>query len=111
MQQPSHAQMDDVQDAIDLAALVEAAVVIYPRLAEISGVSSCALDAIGEIAFDRHANESVARFRDNPAAFVQSGDMVDIGPMSASSFAVLISALDAVAEAGHALDQMLGKRA
>lgn len=110
MHQPSSAQLDDIQDAIDMAALVEAAVEIYPRVSEQAGVASSALDVIGEIAFDRHPRESVARFRDDPEGFVRSGDMIDIGSISASSFAVLISALDAVASTGHALDQLMGKR-
>ena len=72
MQQPSHAQMDDIQDAIDMAGLVEAALRVYPDLVAQAGVTSSALDAIGEIAFDRHQNESVARFRDNPGRFLRS---------------------------------------
>ncbi len=109
MQAKDH-QVDDVQDAIDIVSLIEAAVVIYPSVAECSGVSLCAQDVIADIACDRHNNEAISRFRDNPAAFVQSGDMVDIGPITASSFAVLISALESVASAGHALDQLTGKR-
>ncbi len=108
--QASDQQVDDVQDAIDIVSLIEAAVVIYPKVAEVSGVSLCAQDVIADIACDRHDNEAVARFRSNPVEFIQSGDMVDIGPISASSFAVLVSALEAVASAGHALDMLTGKR-
>ncbi len=106
----SHQQLDDVQDAVDIASLIESAVVIYPSVAEPAGVSACALDVIAEIACDRHANESVAKFRENPAAFLRSGKMVDIGPISAASFAVLVAALDSVAETGYALDELMGKR-
>ena len=110
MHQPSHAQMDDIQDAIDMAGLVEAALRVYPDLVAQAGVTSSALDAIGEIAFDRHHNESVARFRENPGRFLRSGEMVDIGPVKAQTFAILVAALDAVASTGHALDELNGSR-
>ncbi len=108
--QASDQQIDDVQDAIDIVSLIEAAVVIYPSITDVSGVASCAEDVIADIACDRHANETVARFRENPTAFMKSGDMIEIGPISASSFAVLVSALETVMSAGHALDQLTGKR-
>ncbi|MEE9313028.1 MAG: hypothetical protein V3V02_00125 [Rhizobiaceae bacterium] len=108
--QASDQQVDDVKDAIDIASLIEAAVVIYPAVSEACGVASCAEDVIADIACDRHDNETVARFRQNPANFIKSGDMVDIGPISATSFAVLVTALESVMSAGHALDQLTGKR-
>jgi hypothetical protein len=108
--QANHKQMDDIKDAIDIVSLIEAAVEIYPKVVDCSGVTSGAQDVIAEIACDRHPREAVARFSEDPKAFVESGDMVDIGPISASSFAVLVSALETVASAGHALDVMNGKR-
>lgn len=110
MQQTNHQQLDDVQDAIDIVGLIEASVVIYPSVVDASGVTTSAQDVIADIACDRHERETVARFRADPAAFMASGDMVNIGPISASSFAVLVSALEAVASAGHALDVLNGKR-
>lgn len=110
MQQLSSQQIDDVQDAIDIVGLIEAAVEIYPKVAEVSGVTNCAQDVIADIACDRHQNEAVARFRRDPAEFIASGDLIDIGPISAASFAVLVSALESVAATGHALDEMMGKR-
>lgn len=103
-------QLDDVQDAIDIVGLIEAAVEIYPSIAETSGISLSAEDVIADIACDRHPQESVARFRRNPLDFIKREEMVEIGPISAGSFAVLVSALDAVASAGHALDVLKGKR-
>lgn len=108
--QHSHQQMDDIQDAIDMAELIEAAEVLYPPLVSQAGVTVTAQDVIAEIACDRHPNESVARFARDPGAFLKGGEMVDLGPISASSFAVLVSALEAVAAAGHALDELQGKR-
>lgn len=103
-------QIDDIEDTIDMVDLVNAAATIYPSVAHQSGVSLCAEDVLSEIACNRHPNESVARFRDNPTAFTNSGDMVEFGPLSAGSFAVLVSALEAVASAGHALDVLSNKR-
>lgn len=110
MQAHSHQQLDDIKDAIDIAELIEAAEIIYPAVASPAGVTLSAQDVIADIACDRHENESVARFSRNPAEFIKSGDMVDIGPISAASFAVLVSALESVACAGHALDELMGKR-
>ena len=106
MYEVSHQQLDDVQDAIDTFDLVDAAQALYPSIAEVSGAGNCAQDVLTEIACDRHVNETVARFRDNPSAFLRSGEMIDIGKISAKSFAVLISALESVASTDHALDQM-----
>ncbi len=80
----SHQQIDDVKDAIDVAALIESAVVIYPSVSEQAGVSACAHDVIVDIACNRHPKESVAEFRENPAAFLRSGKgtgrMSPLGP-------------------------------
>jgi len=110
MHKASHQQLDDVQDAIDVFDLVDAAQAIYPSVAEVSGVTISAQDVLAEIACDRHVNETVARFRDNPGAFMKGDEMVDIGKISAKSFAVLITALESVASTGHALDQLLQNR-
>ena len=110
MQLNSHQQMDDIKDAIDMAELIEAVEIVYPIVAEPAGVCTSAQDVIAEIACNRHVNESVARFSRDPARFLKSGDMVDIGPMSPESFAVLVSALESVAATGHALDILTGKR-
>lgn len=108
--QQSHHQLDDIQDAIDMAELIEAAEVLYPPLVAQAGVTVTAQDVIAEIACDRHPNETVSRFARDPGAFLRGGEMVDLGPISANAFAVLVSALEAVAAAGHALDEMQGKR-
>ncbi|MFD0917614.1 hypothetical protein ACFQ14_14505 [Pseudahrensia aquimaris] len=108
MYQVPHGQIDDIEDAIDMADLVSAAAVLYPPLASSSGVSLCADDVLAEIACNRHPNETIARFRDDPLGFLTKGEMIDIGPISAASFAVLVSALEAVGSAGHALDQLTG---
>ncbi len=108
--QTSHQQIDDVQDAIDIVGLIHAAAELYPTLVDASGTSGGVEDVLAEIACDRHCAESVARFRDDPVGLMRRGELIDLGPISAASFAVILSALDAVASAGHALDQLNGKR-
>lgn len=106
MQDVSHQQLDDIEDAIDIADTINASAIIYKPLAEASGTAGCADDVLAKLTCDRHPNESVALFRENPVAFLKSEKLVDIGPVSAATFAVIISALDAVASAGHALDDL-----
>jgi len=107
MSEVSTRQLDDIQDAIDTFGLVDAAHTVYPCVTQQAGPAIGAQDVLAEIACDRHVNETVARFRDNPVAFIKGGEMVDVGLIDPKSFSIIIAALESVASTAHAMDQMM----